>query len=222
VHLEGPFLSTEYAGAMPPSFLKEGDGNLVERLQEAAEGNILLMTVAPEVRGVRQIIKTFSDSICISLGHSNATYAESMEAIEAGAVSITHTCNAMRLFHMHEPGLLGAAIESDVWCEIIADGIHLVPGAVRVLLKAKGHKKCLVVTDSMSAAGFGDGNYHLGRNRVTVENNDALLTDTKIRAGSVLTMDMAFENMKRFTGLSDEEILPMFGTNQAEMLGIQK
>lgn len=222
VHLEGPFLSPVYAGAMPPSFLKEGDSNLVEKLQEVAEGNILLMTVAPEVRGVMQIIKTFSNSICISLGHSNATYAESMEAIEAGAVSITHTCNAMRLFHMHEPGLLGAAIESDVYCEIIADGIHLVPGAVRVLLKAKGSKKCLVVTDSMSAAGYGDGNYFLGSNRVTVENSDALLTDTKIRAGSVLTMDTAFENMKRFTGLSDEEILPMFGANQAEMLGIRK
>ncbi len=220
IHLEGPFLSPTYAGAMPLSLLREGDITFVERIQEAADGQIRLMTVAPEVPGVLPLIRAFADSIPFSLGHSNATYAQSMEAIGSGAVCITHLCNAMRLFHMHEPGLLGAALESDVWCEIIADGIHLVPAAVRVLLKAKGRERFLVVTDSMSATGFGDGDFLLGGNKVTVSNGDALLSGTTIRAGSVLTMDKAFENMKKFTGLSDEEILPMFGANQAEMLGI--
>lgn len=220
IHLEGPFLSPVYAGAMPQALLRDGDISFVENLQKAAEGHILLMTVAPEIPGVLDVIRTYSDSIKISLGHSNATYMESMKAIEMGAVCITHTCNAMRLFHMHEPGLLGAALESDVWCEIIVDGIHLAPGAVRILLKAKGRERILVVTDSMSATGCGDGDYFLGGHNVTVRNNDALLAGTAIRAGSVLTMDKAFENMKKFTGLSDEEILPMFGANQAEMLGI--
>ena len=218
IHLEGPFLSPVYSGAMPKELLLEGDSGLVERLQRAADGAIRIITVAPEVNGVTAVIKAFSDSIAFSLGHSNATYQEGMDAIAAGAVSITHFCNAMRLFHMHEPGLMGAALESDVWCEVIADGIHLVPSAVRVLLKAKGKEKLMVVSDSMSAAGQSDGEYLLGGNRVTVKDGDAKLSGTAIRAGSVLTMERAFENMKKFTNWGDEEILPMFGANQLAML----
>ncbi len=218
IHLEGPFLSPVYSGAMPKELLLEGDPALVEHLQRSADGAIRIITVAPEINGVIPVIRAFSDTIAFSLGHSNATYREGMDAIEAGAVSITHFCNAMRLFHMHEPGLMGAALESDVWCEIIADGIHLVPSAVRVLLKAKGREKLMVVSDSMSAAGQSDGEYLLGGNRVTVKDGDAHLSGTSIRAGSVLTMDRAFENMKRFTNLGDEAILPMFGANQLAIL----
>jgi|LSQX01.2.fsa_nt_gb N-acetylglucosamine-6-phosphate deacetylase len=218
IHLEGPFLSPVYSGAMPTELLREGDPALIERLQRSADGAIRIITVAPEVNGVTTVIKAFSDTIAFSLGHSNATYQEGMDAIAAGAVSITHFCNAMRLFHMHEPGLMGAALESDVWCEIIGDGIHLVPSTVRVLLKAKGREKLMVVTDSMSAAGQSDGEYLLGGNKVTVKSGDAKLSGTSVRAGSVLTMDRAFENMKKFTNLADDEILPMFGANQLAML----
>lgn len=221
IHLEGPFLNPDFCGAQPKEYLLEGDCKLMEKFQKCADGHIVRMTVAPEIPGCCELIKNFKDSVQFSMGHSNATYDEAMKAIKLGASSTTHTGNAMRLFNQHEAGLLGAALESDIWCEVIGDGIHVADNSFRVLLKAKGAKRIMVITDSMSATGMGDGNFILGGgNKVTVKGWDAKLTGTDVRAGSVLTMDVAFENIKRFTGLNDEQVLPMFGQNQAEMLGL--
>ena len=123
IHLEGPFLAEAYAGAMPKHLLRTGDIALVRRYQRAAAGAIRSITVAPEVAGVTEIIPALAaEGILVSLGHSNATFAEAMAAVDAGARSITHTFNAMRLFHQHEPALMGAALASDVYCEAILDG----------------------------------------------------------------------------------------------------
>lgn len=222
IHLEGPFLNPQFSGAMPPSYLKEGNCKFVEKCQELSDGNIRKITLAPEIKGNLELIKNFSDCISMSMGHSNATYEEAMAAIEAGANCTTHTGNAMRLFHQHEPGLFGAAMDSDIFCEVIADGMHLSPQAFHVLYKIKGPERLVVITDSMSATGMGDGFFVLGgNNKVVVKGWDCRLVEKDVRAGSVLTMDKAFENVLRFTGRTEKEILPMFEENQRKVLNLK-
>lgn len=219
IHLEGPFLNPMFAGAMPLDLLKEGDCKFVEKCQKISDGKILKITLAPEIKGNLDIVKNFSDTISCSMGHSNATYDEAMKAIKAGANCTTHTGNAMRLFHQHEPGLFGAALDSDIYCEMIGDGLHVAPASAKLLIKLKGINRICVITDSMSATGMGDGFFTLGGgNKVVVKGGDCRLVERDSRAGSVLTMDKAFENIQEFTGLSAEEIRPMFCDNQKAVL----
>ncbi|MBQ7860542.1 MAG: N-acetylglucosamine-6-phosphate deacetylase [Faecalibacterium sp.] len=220
IHLEGPFLSVEYKGAMPEHLLQAGDAQLFRRYQQAAGGAIRYITVSPEVAGVTEMVADIADEVTVGVGHSGATYDQTMATIRNGARCCTHTLNAMRLLHQHEPAVMGAALESDIWCEMICDGRHLHPGTVRFLLKCKGLDKVVAVTDSIMAAGLGDGEYHLGVNRVTVKNGDAVLTETGVRAGSTLTMQAALKNLVRFTGLSVEQVLPILTQNPAECLRI--
>ena len=221
VHMEGPFLSPLFAGAMPHEFLMEGDCNLVDKLMRASEGHLMRLTIAPEVKGSIEVIKEFSKDISISLGHSNATYKEAMRAFELGARCVTHCGNAMRLFHQHEPGLLGAAFDSDCYIEVIGDGLHVCSDSVKVYMGIKGPKHIAVITDSMSATGMGEGVFMLGTNRVVVKDGDARIPESDVRAGSILTMDRAFENICRFTGLSEDEAYPMFRNNQERLLGLR-
>ncbi len=167
--------------------------------------------------GVIPLIKKYKDRLVIAIGHSGADYETSMAAIEAGATSCTHIFNAMKLFHMHRPAITGAALESDIYCEAICDGFHLVPATVRLLLKTKGYDKVVAITDSMMAAGLPDGLYKLGTMDVEVVDGDAKLLDG-VRAGSTLTMDRALQNLISFTGKSLEQVLPLLTENPARML----
>lgn len=179
------------------------------------------MTVSPEVDGVLDLIPALKKhGIVAAIGHSGADYATAMEALRRGARACTHTGNAMRLLHQHEPAVWGAALESDIYCEVICDGRHLHPGTVRLIVKTKGVGKVVAVTDSIMAAGLPDGNYHLGVNEVVVEGGDAKLASTGVRAGSTLTQDDALRNLLSFTGLSLEEIIPMLTENPARLIGI--
>ena len=219
IHLEGPFLASEYKGAMPEHLLRQGDAELLRHYQERAEGKIRYITVSPEVPGVSDMIPEAKKlGILVGIGHSGATYAQAMEAIDKGADLCTHTFNAMRLFHQHEPAIMGAVLESDVFCEMICDGLHLVPGSVRMLTKLKGFEKCVAITDSIMAAGLPDGNYHLGVNDVVVVDGDAKLASTGVRAGSTLTQNRALKNLLRFTGKPLEQILPTLTENPAKLL----
>ena len=217
-HLEGPFLAPEYKGAMPEHLLKKGSAALLRRYQEAFEGVVRYLTVSPEVEGVPEMIAQVKDEVPVAIGHSGADYATAMEAIRLGARCATHTFNAMRLFHQHEPAIMGAVMESDVWCEAICDGRHLHPASVRLLLKCKGWDRVMAVTDSIMAAGLPDGNYRLGVNDVIVKDGDAKLADTGSRAGSTLTMIQALRNLIRFTGHPLEDVLPLLSENPAAAL----
>jgi len=220
VHLEGPFLASEYKGAMPEHLLRKGDSELLRAYQERAEGGIRYLTVSPEVEGVVDMIPAARElGIVVAIGHSGADYETSMRAIAAGARASTHTFNAMGLLHQHRPAIMGAVLESDVYCEMICDGRHLHPGVVRLLLKAKGLDRVVAITDSIMAAGLPDGNYHLGVNEVVVEDGDAKLPDGT-RAGSTLTQDAALRNLLSFTGRPMEELLPALTENPARLIGI--
>ncbi len=221
IHLEGPFLAAEYKGAMPEHLLRRGDPELLRSYQERAEGNIRYITLSPEVEGAVELILAAKRlGIVPAIGHSGASYEQSMEAIAAGAAAATHTFNAMGLFHQHRPAIMGAVLESDVYCEMICDGRHLHPGAVRLLIKTKGLDKVVAITDSIMAAGLPDGKYHLGVNQVVVEEGDAKLAGTGVRAGSTLTQDAALRSLVAFTGRPVEELLPALTENPAKLIGV--
>lgn len=220
IHLEGPFLFSQYKGAMPEFLLKKPDMDLLERYQMEAEGNIRYITVSPEVEDIPQLIPQIREmGITVSVGHSGADYETSWKCIKQGARACTHTFNAMGLFHQHRPGLMGAVLESDIYCEAICDGKHLHPGTVRMLLKVKGYDRVAAVTDSIMAAGLPDGKYKLGVNDVVVEHGDAKLEATGVRAGSTLTTGQALINFMKFTGKDLEDILPLLTINPAKIIG---
>lgn len=221
IHLEGPFLASAYKGAMPERLLREGDAALLRSYQEQAEGCIRYLTVSPEVPGATGLIPAARElGIVTAIGHSGADYDTAMAAIAAGAMAATHTFNAMQLLHQHRPAILGAVLESDVYCEAICDGRHLHPAIVRLLLKVKGTDRVVAITDSIMAAGLPDGNYHLGVNEVVVEDGDAKLASDGTRAGSTLTQNTALQNLLEFTGKPLEEILPLLTENPAKLIGV--
>lgn len=221
IHLEGPFLAPEYKGAMPEHLLKKNDIPLIRHYQELAEGNIRYITISPELDGVQDMIPTLKElGIVVGIGHSGATYDQAMSAIAQGVTVGTHVGNASRLFHQHEPAIFGAVMESDVYCETICDGRHLVPGSVRMYAKCKGMERIVAITDSIMAAGLPDGDYHLGVNEVVVENGDAKLKSNGTRAGSTLTQDVALKNMLKWLPNPLEEILMTLTENPAKEMGL--
>ena len=219
IHLEGPFLSEVYKGCMPSSLILDPDTALFDSFCTASGGNVRYITIAPERKGALEFIRHAADrGIVVSMGHSDASYEEAVEAIEAGVTSATHLFNAMKLFHMHRPAISGAALESDdVYCEIISDGFHLHPATVRLVLKTKGVDHVVAITDSIMAAGLPDGSYMLGVNPVVVRGGDAQ-TPEGVRAGSTLTLDRALRNLVSFTGMGVEKIWPLLSKNQSDML----
>lgn len=220
IHLEGPFLSKSKRGVHPQRDLAAPDLQLFDRLNEAADGQIRLMTIAPELEGALELIEhAVSLGVCISLGHSDATASETRAAIAAGARSATHTFNAMRPLNHREPGILGTVLSSDaLFAEMICDGVHTAPEIVKLWWRAKGPHHALLVTDAISATGMPDGEYTLGDFAVQVEKGRA--TANGVLAGSVLTLDQALRNFVDFTGASIDEGLRLLTTNPAVMTGL--
>jgi len=220
IHLEGPFLSHAKCGIQPSEHLLKPDISTFDRLFEAAEGHVRLMTLAPELpEAVELTAHAISRGVRVSMGHSDATAAETRAAIKAGAVSATHTFNAMRPLDHREPGILGVVLTSDeLYAEIIADGIHTAPEMVKLWWKAKGAERAILVTDAMSATGMPDGEYKLGGFAVQVANGRAMARG--VLAGSVLTLDRALANFIAFTGAPLEQALRLVTANPAAMTGL--
>ena len=227
IHLEGPFISHAKRGVHPPAEIQPPSIALFERFQQAARGHIRLMTIAPETPGALELIGHAAGAgVRVSVGHSDATAAETRAAIAAGAVSATHTFNAMRRLDHREPGIAGVVLDArDLYAELICDGIHVAPEFVRLWLTAKGANRAILVTDGISATGMPDGNYRLGELEVTVANGRCLLASDlaagkETLAGSVLTMDRAVSNLQAFTGASLATAVRLASRNPARMLGL--
>ncbi len=221
-HLEGPFLSPEYKGAIPRRYLQPGDAALISRFLNAAKSCRLCMTVSPEVKGIEALMHYItSQGIHVKLGHSGATYEQAMHCLNEGATSFTHVMNAMRPLDRHEPGILGAALESDAYCEFICDGLHLHPANVRLLVKTKGIDKLVAISDSIMAAGMGDGTYALGSQKINVKDGEATLRDGT-HAGSTLTLRKALINLMHFTSLQLEQAVIPLAQNPAKLLGLDQ
>ena len=220
IHLEGPFLSHAKRGVQPAAHLLAPDIATFDKLLDAAEGHVRLMTLAPELFGAAELTAhATARGVRVSVGHSNATAAETRVAIKEGAVSATHTFNAMRALDHREPGILGSVLTSDaLFAELICDGIHTAPEMVRLWWSAKGAERGILVTDAMSAAGMPDGEYQLGGFAVQVA--DGRATADGVLAGSVLTLDRALANFVQFTGATIEQGLRLLSTNPAAMTGL--
>jgi N-acetylglucosamine-6-phosphate deacetylase len=221
IHLEGPFLSHEKRGVHPTDLLLTPTVELFDRFWQAAEGRIRLITIAPELPNALEVTKlAVKLGVRISIGHSNATAFEAKAGIAAGAVSATHTFNAMRNFSQREPGILGAVLDdSDLYAEVISDGYHVDPIALRLFWKAKGAERAVLITDGISATGKPDGMYKLGNLDVEVKDGKCLYQGSI--AGSTLTMDRAVSNFCAFTGAELNAVVGAAGRNPARMLGLE-
>lgn len=220
VHLEGPFVSHAKRGVHPEASIREPNVELFDRFQQAARGNIRLMTLAPELPHALELIEYVTAAgVRVTIGHSTATSAETLAAIAAGATSSTHLFNAMRALDHREPGIVGTILDrEDVYAEAICDGVHVHPAIIRLWLKVKGEERAILVTDGMSATGMPNGTYTLGDFSVDVKDGVCLSGETL--AGSVLTMDRAVANVQRFTGTSLGTAVRLASRNPARMMGM--
>ena len=162
IHLEGPWLSPQRSGAHQPGSLAHPDPTSVDALLTAGDGAVRMVTLAPELPGGVDAVRRLDDAgVLAAVGHTDATYDQTREALDAGARLGTHLCNAMRPLHHRDPGPVGALLDSPVDVELIADGVHLHPAVLRTVFAAKPGR-CILVTDAMAAAGAPDGDYRLG------------------------------------------------------------
>ncbi|HEX9460939.1 MAG TPA: N-acetylglucosamine-6-phosphate deacetylase, partial [Thermoanaerobaculia bacterium] len=219
IHLEGPYISVARAGAQDVGSIRPAE--ILELAALLAEGPHLrwMMTVAPEIEGVRALIEHFRDRILFSIGHTAADYADCVAALQWGASHFTHLFNAMTGLEHRRPGAVGAALTSvDATAELIADGIHVHPAVLRIAALAMPHRIALV-TDAVRACGMPDGTYKLYEHEITVADGAARLADGTL-AGSVLTMRCAVQNMVELAGLPLELVLPLATEVPARILGI--
>ena len=222
IHLEGPYLSQLRRGAQDAAFLKPTDVAAFLRFVEASNNTVRKVTVAPEVDPDFRLIRTaVALGIHVSLGHSDATDEQTRAAVDAGARQITHTFNAMSPLHQREPGLLGIALTDDrVYTEVIADGVHVHPTILKLLLQAKGVDRTVLVTDGSSATGMPDGKYRLGSKSILVRNG-VCRDEAGNLAGSTLTLDRAVRNLLDCLDVPLHEALIAASATPARCMGIE-
>ena len=185
IHLEGPFISPEKCGAQKKELIQPPSAEKLREWLKASEKLVKLVTIAPETEGALECIRELSGAVHFSLGHTDCTYDTALKAFTYGADHITHMYNAMSPFTHREPSLIGAAFDTDgVFAELICDGVHLSPTAVRAAFALFGDDRIVLISDSMEAAGMPDGEYQLGGQKVTKNGSRAVLADGTL-AGSV-------------------------------------
>lgn len=223
IFLEGPYFTTTYKGAQNPSYMSDPDTDQLRKWQELSGGMVKKIAIAPERDGVEEFIKEATEmGIHVSLAHSDATYDEAKEAVETGANTFIHTFNGMRGLNHREPGMVGAAMSLDkAYAEVIADGYHVHPVCIDLLMKLKGEDRLVLITDCMRAGGLGEGTSSLGEFEVIVKDGTARLKDSGSLAGSILTLDQAVRNVVRWGVATPFEALRMASQTPAESVGIE-
>lgn len=218
IHLEGPFLSPEQAGAQNPEHFLKPELDLFNHWQVLGGGHIRIVTLAPELEGADKFIAGLEASgVIASIGHSAATYEQT---VASNAQHVTHLFNQMTAFHHREPGVVGAAmLDSRFRVELIADLIHSHPAAVKLAYQQIGAGRLILITDAMRAKGLGYGNYDLGGQTVVVDETGARIQTGRL-AGSVLTMDRALRNVRDLAQCSLPELAQMSSGNAAAALGL--
>jgi N-acetylglucosamine-6-phosphate deacetylase len=222
IHTEGPFISEHKPGAHVIAQLKTGDLSSIEEVLSAADNFVSMVTVAPEIPGGLEAIKYLSKkNIISSIGHTNATYAQAVEGIKAGARSTTHLFNAMSPLAHRDPGAVGAVLDNeDIFAELILDGIHIHEAIFRIALKSKGVDRINLITDATSLAGLADGEYGEVPDRaVTKIGGKIVLSGTDTLAGSALSMNMVYQNAAKFAQLTLSELSKISSLNAAKILG---
>ena len=221
IHLEGRYLNCKRRGAHRADLLFPLDVNEFSALLDRMEGLTVHISCAAELEGGEAFVKTaVSRGATVSLGHTDATYEEALEAISWGVNSFTHTFNAMRPIHHREPGPVVAALATEgVYAEVIADGFHLNPAIVKLAYLAKRPAHLTLITDSMSATRCADGEYAIAGEKVYVVDGKAINEEGNI-SGSTITLYQAVRNLMKFAGVSYAEALPYATIVPATEVGI--
>lgn len=225
VHLEGPWLAKSRCGAHDAAMLRNPTQIELDRLLAAGDGTIRMITLAPELPDAIDTIRRIVDAGAVAaIGHTEASYRQTVEAINAGATVATHLFNAMRPIHHREPGPVVALLEDKrVTVEFIGDGIHVSPALYRHV-NSFDKQSVSLITDAMSACGIGDGSYRLGSLDVRVCDDIARVAGTETIAGSTATMDRVFRFSVTHSGLSPDDALLLAvqqtSVNPARALGL--
>ena len=221
VFLEGPFFTEKYKGAQNEKYMSDPDIEKLKKWKELSDGLVNKIAIAPERDGVIDFIhKANAMGIAVALGHSDASYEQAMDAVNEGANIFVHTYNGMSGLHHRNPGMVGAAMNSDAISELICDGHHVSPASANVLMNAKGRDKIALITDCMSAGGMADGDYKLGEFDVIVENGTARLKEGGNLAGSILKLKDAVKNVVDWQIADVFEAIQMASLIPAKSVGI--
>ncbi len=224
IHLEGPYLNKAFKGAMNESWLWQPSLESWQKMWDASEGLVKLMTIAPELPGAMEVIRDAAKKgVVISIGHSMATYKEIELAIDNGAAHVTHIFNAMKPLHHREPGVaLAALLRDELKIELIADTYHVHPAMMEFLLKIKKPNGIILITDSITPGGMHEGEeFEFANQKVRIRGGRAELDDGTI-AGSTLTLNYAVKNMVETAGARITEAVRMASLNGAKVLGIDR
>ncbi|MFJ9181001.1 N-acetylglucosamine-6-phosphate deacetylase [Streptomyces sp. NPDC102360] len=222
IHFEGPFISPCRKGAHDETLLRDPDPAEVRKLLDAARGQARMVTLATERPGGIDSVRLLAEhGVLAAIGHTDATYEQTVEAVDAGATVATHLFNAMPALGHRDPGPIAALLEDErITVELINDGTHLHPAALELAFHHKGAEKVAFITDAMDAAGFGDGRYMLGPLEVEVKDSVARLVEGGSIAGSTLTLDRAFKRAVTIDKLPVEDVVRAISANPAQLLGI--
>ncbi len=219
-HIEGPYLNLEFRGAQLPGLIRNPDVNEYRNWFES--DLVRLITFAPENKGSLEFVQEgLERGVEFAIGHTGASYEQVVEAANLGVRQATHVFNGMQGLHHRNPGTVGGILDDNrIFAQLICDGIHLHPAVVRLLIKAKGTSRVILITDSIRGAGLEDGDYNFAGLEIIVRDGIAR-TPAGGLSGSTLTMDKAIRNAMEFTSLPFEDILPMATSVPAEAMGWQ-
>jgi N-acetylglucosamine-6-phosphate deacetylase len=220
-HLEGPYINPEKCGAHDANYVKLPSIDEFEELWETSNHTVKIVTLAPELEGSKMLIQKLRESGTVaSIGHSNATYAQAVDAMKRGVRHATHMFNRMSGFDPREPGVVGAVLVHDeLTAELICDGIHVHPAAMTLLIRIKGPERVVLVTDAIRAAGMPSGEYALGKQQIIVKDGASRLESGDL-AGSTLTMDSAVRTIMRLLGVSLQTAVKMATMNPAVVVNV--
>lgn len=222
INMEGPFISPAKKGAQDERNIIPCDVKVCERFLKASEGLVKFMGIAPEEsENAVAFIEEVKDKVNVSLAHTNADYDTAMAAFNAGADHAVHLYNAMPAFTHRAPGVIGAVYDSKhVMAEIICDGVHIHPAAVRATFEMMGEDRMILISDSMRAAGMPDGSYTLGGLDVNVVGNRATLASDGAIAGSVTNLMDCMKTAVKNMNIPLETAVACATINPAKSLGI--
>jgi N-acetylglucosamine-6-phosphate deacetylase len=220
IHLEGPFLSLEQKGAQNPKWIRNPSLTEAEAYLQAGKGWIRQVTMAPELPHAVEVAALLrSAGVLVAIGHSSADYDVATQALKGSWTHVTHTFNAQTGFHHRKPGIVGAILTSDrITAEVIADMVHVHPGAMELLIRCLGSDRVVLVTDAMAGAGLPDGDYELLGFKIKVRGGRATQSDGTI-AGSAAVLNRCVENVNKKVGVALAEAIKMATLNPARVIG---
>lgn len=221
IFLEGPFFTEKYKGAQNEKYMSDPDIEKLKKWKDLSDGLVNKIAIAPEREGVADFIhKANAMGVAVALGHSDASYEDAMAAVNEGANIFVHTFNGMSGLHHRNPGMVGAAMNSEAISELICDGHHVNPASANILMNAKGRDKIALITDCMSAGGMADGDYKLGEFDVIVKDGTARLKEGGNLAGSILKLKDAVKNVVDWQIADVFEAIQMASLIPAKSVGI--